>query len=113
MVRKLPGHARDAPPWTAEPIGSTNDSGAIVSKVTLVAGALIVFGLLDALRGRILARAGAWLEGELGAPVLSGAVADALRVGGGVSAQGLRDLAAVRGYVGGASVMPLFDARVH
>ena len=33
----------------------------------MVAGALIVFSLLDALRGRILARAGAWLEGELGA----------------------------------------------
>ena len=89
---------------------TTGHIDTLLVLTAMVAGALIVFGLLDALRGRILARAGAWLEGELGAPVLSGAVADALRVGGGVSAQGLRDLAAVRGYVGGPSVMPLFDA---
>ena len=76
----------------------------------IVAVALLVFGLLDALRGRILARVGAWLEGELGAPVLSGAVDDALRVGSGMSAQGLRDLTAIRSYVGGPSVTPLFDA---
>ena len=89
---------------------TTGHIDTLLVLTAMVAGALVVFGLLDALRGRILARAGAWLEGELGAPVLSGAVADALRVGGGVSAQGLRDLAAVRGYVGGPSVTPLFDA---
>lgn len=42
--------------------------------------------------------------------MLSGAVADALRAGGGVSAQGLHNLAAVCGYVGGPLVAPLFDA---
>ena len=89
---------------------TTGHIDTLLVLTAMVAGALFVFGLLDALRGRILARAGAWLEGELGAPVLSGAVADALRVGGGVSAQGLRDLAAVRGYVGSPSVTPLFDA---
>ena len=89
---------------------TTGHIDTLLVLTAMVAGALAVFGLLDALRGRILARAGAWLEGELGAPVLSGAVSDALRVGGGVSAQGLRDLAAVRGYVGGPSVTPLFDA---
>ena len=89
---------------------TTGHIDTLLVLTAMVAGALVIFGLLDALRGRILARVGAWLEGELGAPVLSGAVADALRVGGGVSAQGLRDLAAVRGYVGGPSVTPLFDA---
>lgn len=89
---------------------TTGHLDTLLVLTAMVAGALVVFGLLDALRGRILARAGAWLEGELGAPVLSGAVADALRAGGGMSAQGLRDLAAVRSYVGGPSVTPLFDA---
>ena len=89
---------------------TTSHIDTLIVLTAMVAGALVVFGLLDALRGRILARVGVWLEGELGAPVLSGAVADALRVGGGVSAQGLRDLAAVRSYVGGPSVTPLFDA---
>ena len=72
--------------------------------------ALLVLGLLDAVRGRVLARVGGWLDQELGGLVLSGAVADALRAGGGVSAQGLRDLAKVRGYLGGPGVTPLFDA---
>ncbi|MXW47253.1 MAG: type I secretion system permease/ATPase [Gammaproteobacteria bacterium] len=76
----------------------------------MVTAALIIFGVLDALRGRILARVGAWLESELSEPALSSAVVDALRVGGGTSAQGLRDLATVRSYAGGPSVMPLFDA---
>ena len=89
---------------------TTGHIDTLLVLTAMVAAALVAFGLLDALRGRILARAGAWLEGELGAPVLSGAVADALRAGGGVSAQGLRDLAAVRGYVGGPSATPLFDA---
>ena len=89
---------------------TTGHIDTLLVLTAMVAGALVVFGLLDALRGRILARVGAWFEGELGGPVLSGAVADALRAGGGVSAQGLRDLAAVRGYVGGPSVVPLFDA---
>ena len=88
---------------------ATGHIDTLLVLTAMVAAALIVFGLLDALRGRILARAGAWLEGELGGPVLTGAVVDALRAGGGVSAQGLRDLAAVRGYVGGPSVTPLFD----
>ena len=89
---------------------TTGHVDTLIVLTAMVAGALVAFGLLDALRGRILARAGAWLEGELGGPVLAGAVSDALGSGGGVSAQGLRDLAAVRGYVGGQSVTPLFDA---
>ena len=71
---------------------------------------LATFGLLDAVRLRILTRAGAWLDRELGSPVLAGAVAEARRAGGAVSAQGLRDLATLRGYLGGAGIVPLFDA---
>ena len=88
---------------------TTGHIDTLLVLTAMVVAALILFGLLDALRGRILARVGTWLEGELGGLVLSGAVSDALRAGGGVSAQGLRDLAAVRSYVGGPSVTPLFD----
>lgn len=76
----------------------------------LVFVALTAFGLLDAVRSRILARVGVWLDRELGSAVLAGAVAEARRAAGGVSAQGLRDLATLRAYVGGAGVLPLFDA---
>ncbi len=79
--------------------------------LTLMAGsALVVLGLLDALRGRIAARVGGWIDRELGGVVLSGAVTEALRAGGGASAQGLRDLSAVRSYVGSPAVMSMFDA---
>ena len=89
---------------------TTGGVDTLLVLTAIVAGALVAFGLLEAIRGRVLVRAGTWLERELGSPVLAGAVAAALRAGGGVSAQGLRDLAAVRGYLGGPGVMPLFDA---
>ena len=89
---------------------ATGNVDTLLALTAMVAGALLVLGLLDALRGRIMARVGAWLDRELGSPVLAGAVGDALRQGGGASAQGLRDLATVRGFLGSTGVMPLFDA---
>ena len=88
---------------------ATGSVDTLLALTVMVAAALVVLGLLDAVRGRVLARAGAWLDRELGRPVLAGAVAAAQHAGGGVSAQGLRDLATVRGYVGGPGVLPLFD----
>ena len=89
---------------------TTGSVDTLLALTVMVGGALAVYGVLEAVRVRVLARAGAWLDRELGSPVLGGAVGAALRAGGGVSAQGLRDLAAVRGYLGGPAVMPLFDA---
>ena len=89
---------------------ATANVDTLLALTVMVMVALLVLGLLDALRGRVMARVGGWLDRELGSPVLAGAVADALRSGGGVSAQGLRDLATVRGFLGGTGVMPLFDA---
>ena len=89
---------------------STRSVDTLLALSAMVAAALVVFGVLDALRARVVERVGAWLDATLGERVLSGAVADALRAGGGVSAQGLRDLATVRGYAGSPAVMPLFDA---
>ena len=89
---------------------STRNVDTLLVLTAMVAAALVILGLLDALRGRIMSRVGGWLDRELGGLILSGSVADALRAGGGVSAQGLRDLATVRGYLGGPGVMPLFDA---
>ena len=76
----------------------------------LVALALLVFGVLDGIRGSILGRVGWWFERQLGSRVLSASVSEALRAGGSVSAQGLRDLSVIRSYAASASVLPLFDA---
>ena len=89
---------------------ATSNVDTLLALTVMVATALVVFGLLDALRGRVMVRVGVWLDRELGRPVLAGAVADALRSGGGVSAQGLRDLGSVRGFLGSTAAMPLFDA---
>ena len=89
---------------------ATGSIDTLLALTVMVAMALLVLGLLDALRGRIVARVGAWLDRELGDQVLAGAMGDALRLGGGVSAQGLRDLSTVRGFLGSTGVMPLFDA---
>jgi PrtD family type I secretion system ABC transporter len=89
---------------------TTGNVDTLLALSAMVLVALATFGLLDAVRMRILARAGVWLDRELGSPVLAGAVAEARRSGGGVSAQGLRDLSTLRGYLGGAGIMPLFDA---
>ena len=89
---------------------ATGNVDTLLALTAIVAGALLVLGLLDALRGRIMARVGAWLDRELASPVLAGTVGDALQCDGGVSAQGLRDLATVRGFLGSTAVMPLFDA---
>ena len=89
---------------------TTGNVDTLLALSAMVVVALATFGLLDAVRQRILARAGAWLDRRLGSPVLAGAVSEARRSGGRVSAQGLRDLATLRGYLGGAGIMPLFDA---
>ena len=89
---------------------TTSNVDTLLALTVMVVMALLVLALLDALRMRIMARVGEWLDRELRGRVLAGAVAEALRAGGGVSAQGLRDLATVRGYLGGTGVMPLFDA---
>ena len=89
---------------------TTRSIDTLLALSVMVAGALAVLGLLDALRRRVAVRVGAWLDRALSGAVLSGSVHEALRAGGNGSAQGLRDLAAVRDYVGGPAVLPLFDA---
>ena len=89
---------------------ATRHVDTLLALTVMVAAALLILGLLDALRGRIMARVGGWLHAEMGGPLLSSSVADALRAGGAPSAPGLRDLATVRDYLGGPAVMPMFDA---
>ena len=60
---------------------ATGNVDTLLALTVMVAVALLVLGLLDALRGRIMARVGAWLDRELGSPVLAGAVGAALRAG--------------------------------
>lgn len=87
-------------------------SGRIETLVmlTLIAGiAVLVLGLLEMVRNKLLARIGCWLERKL-APELISAAMRVTIAGGQPGAQALRDLAQVRGFLGGAGVNTFFDA---
>ncbi len=77
--------------------------------LTIIAvGAMAVLALLEAVRSRILTRANTFLEEAL-APGIFERVIGATLQGHTYRADALRDLASVRGFLGGAGVTALFD----
>ena len=88
---------------------ATRHLATLIVLTLIVAAALVTLAALDAVRGFIATRLAAWLDHELSSPVLHGAVTDALRAGT-PSAQGLRDLASLRGFLAGPTILPLLDA---
>jgi PrtD family type I secretion system ABC transporter len=78
--------------------------------LTLVAAfALAVYGLLEALRGRMLSRLSAWVDVRLSPEILRASQALTLR-GGDMGTRGLSDLSQIRAFVGGNGINALFDA---
>jgi PrtD family type I secretion system ABC transporter len=78
--------------------------------LTLIAGvAILVMGALEVIRGRLLARISGWLDKRL-APELIGSSLRSTLFGAAATAQPLRDLATLRGFLGGTGVNALFDA---
>src|SRR3954466_465181 len=78
--------------------------------LALTAAALAALGamaLLDVVRSRLLASAGMALDRRLGPRVLEGVLG---RVSAADFTPGLRDVNALRGFLGGSGVMALFDA---
>lgn len=71
--------------------------------------ALIVMGVLDAVRGQLLVRIGRFLDLQLRDPILTNAIAQA-RLTGTPSRKILDDLATLRGYLGGPALLPFIDA---
>jgi PrtD family type I secretion system ABC transporter len=80
----------------------------LVLLTVLACGALLVFGLLDALRGIVLVRMSGWLGERLG-PVLLRASARAQIAGDPSGAQPLRDLQQVQNFVASGAMPTLFD----
>jgi ATP-binding cassette subfamily B protein/ATP-binding cassette subfamily C protein len=72
--------------------------------------ALLVYAILEAVRGHILAKIGTWLDRRLGGPLLTGSVAFALRANREPSVQALRDLGTFRTFLAGPAIFPLLDA---
>lgn len=88
---------------------STGNTDTLLALTIIIAFAMFGYAALEGLRTLVAQRVGIWLDRRMAGPVLSASVARALQ-GGGSSAQGLRDVATVRGFVGSAAIFPLFDA---
>ena len=72
--------------------------------------ALAITALLDVLRARLLLAAGVTLDRRIGPQVLEGLLARAARLGGAAYANAMRDVSTLRGFLGGAGLVALFDA---
>ena len=78
--------------------------------LTVIAGiAIAVMGILDAVRSRLLARTGQWLERRLGPDVISVSIGQTLR-GQALGNQPLRDVAAISGFITGQGLKVMLDA---
>lgn len=78
--------------------------------VTIIAGAaLLVFGILDAIRSIITARVGCWFNAQLSPLLISGGVRARL-IGDQAGAQPLRDLSQVQAFLSSQGLSAIFDA---
>jgi len=89
-------------------LASRSEETLVVLTVA-VAIALFAMSLLEALRSRLLAAAGAALDRKLGPPVLEGLLAQAAKAGGAEYVHGLRDVGTLRSVLTGQGVLSLYD----
>jgi PrtD family type I secretion system ABC transporter len=89
---------------------SSRSGDTLVMLTLITVLAIGVMALIEAVRSQMLVQIGNWLDDRLGPTVFSGALRSALRADPGRAAQGLRDLATLRGFITGPSVTPLLDA---
>ena len=72
--------------------------------------ALIVMGLLDFLRSRLLVHVGVDMDREMSRPVFSEMLKDRCRIGGLGYQEGLKDVNTLRNYFSGNAIFAFFDA---
>ncbi|MBV8652477.1 MAG: type I secretion system permease/ATPase [Alphaproteobacteria bacterium] len=89
---------------------SSRSGDTLIMLTIIVGGALAVLSLIDGIRSQILSRIGTWLDERMGPIVLGGALQTALRSDNVRAAQGMRDLATIRGFLTGPAITPLMDA---
>jgi len=88
---------------------SSRSADTLLMLTLIVALAVMVGGVLDALRRAVLGRLGAWLEDRLRPAVLSTSLEFAFRVGPARAADVYRDLTALRQFLESGSCPVLFD----
>ncbi|MCZ8108575.1 MAG: type I secretion system permease/ATPase [Burkholderiales bacterium] len=88
---------------------SRNETTLLMISAIVVA-LLVSYATLEHLRSRILVQAGLRLDEALSGPTFGSALEAALRQRGSHHAQALRDVDAVRDFVGGSGIITLLDA---
>src|SRR5687767_11626464 len=81
---------------------------AVLSVAAVVA--LLIMAILDVLRARLLSAAGAVLDRMLGPSVIDALIAQTAKLSSAAHLNGLRDVNALRSFLGGTGLMTLFDA---
>jgi PrtD family type I secretion system ABC transporter len=88
---------------------SSRSADTLLMLTLMVALAVVVGGVFDALRRAVLGRLGAWLEDRLRPAVLSTSLESAFRVGPARAAHVYRDLTSLRQFLESGSCPILFD----
>lgn len=88
---------------------TTGSVETLVLITFIAAGALLVFGALDAIRSIITARVGCWLNERLSPLLIAGGVRARL-IGDQAGAQPLRDLSQVQSFLSSQGLSAIFDA---
>ena len=87
----------------------SQSTDTLIMLTVVAAGALVLLAILDYLRRYVLTRVALQIESTMGGPVFAASLERAA-VGADKDIQGLRDLALLRGFLGGPVVPILFDA---
>ncbi|MBT8446686.1 MAG: type I secretion system permease/ATPase, partial [Gammaproteobacteria bacterium] len=82
----------------------------LVLLTLIVALSFVALGCLEGVRSLALTRLSAWFDQRLAQRVLQAGIVEKLGGTPGATAQGLRDLATVRSFIGGPAMFPIMDA---
>lgn len=89
----------------------TSRSEPTLIGLTVLAGVmLLVMGVLEGVRSRVLVRTGGWLDGQVGGSLFSAVFRRSIVAPGGGQAQALRDLDSVREFLTGPGLLAFIDA---
>ena len=89
---------------------SSRSTDTLLLLTLIICTALVAMTGLDAVRGNIMAKVGAWLDKRLAGTVLAGSISVPLKTGRDPSMQGLRDLHSLRAFLSGHEVLPFLDS---
>lgn len=96
-------------PQLFDRVVATRSTDTLVVLSMMVVVSILAMSALEAVRGRLMMALGGWMDRVLSGALLDGSIAGANQSGEG-TAQALRDLGNVRGFLTGPGLFPVLDA---